>query len=343
MKASLSTCAVVLSLLCTGHAPADDKEKIDFNQPETPNKPAPKWLKLVDLGQFDERLKGYKAPEGVKVEIVADAPTVVNPVGMTFSDEGTPYVLEWVPSSGDEWREKAVTFTYKDGTKRDVATMTKGKRDVAKILRDRKGKGVWDEAKIILEEELPSTILLHDGWLYVTGRGTVRRYKQSKLDGPYDIKEVIAQGFCGFHHHQVSGLTLGLDGRLYITSGDDDNFVEGSDGTRATILRTGAVFRCKPDGSQMEPFAQGFRNPYRDVAFDAAYNMFHADNDNEDGSKFMGCRLMNISEGNDFGWRLRQGAALLRARQRARRHLWRVARKGAAAAVRRAEARPLVC
>src|SRR5262249_19878168 len=131
---------------------------------------------------------------------------------------------------------------------------------------------------------------------------------QSKPGGAYDIKQVIARGFCGFHHHQVSGLTIGNDGWLYVTSGDDDNYVEGSDGSRATVLRTGAIFRCRPDGSRMHIFARRFRNPYRDVACAVPGNMSHADNDNEDGSKFTGCRLMHIVEGNDFGWRLYWGA-----------------------------------
>src|SRR5213078_4642951 len=117
----------------------------------------------------------------------------------------------------------------------------------------------------------------------VTGRGTVRRWRQapaSNIGGldltktaapndPWNVRETVAQGFCGFHHHQVSGVTIGNDGMLYVTSGDDDNYVEGSDGSRATVLRTGAVFRCRPDGSKMETYAIGFRNPYRDVSFDA--------------------------------------------------------------------------
>jgi putative membrane-bound dehydrogenase-like protein len=288
--------------------PADEAEKFDFTQPQSPPRPSPKWLKIIDQGANDPRLKGYFTPEGLKVEIVADAPTVVNPVGMTFADDGTPYVLEWRPSPGDDWHEVPVTFTYKDGTTRQVATMKKRVKDVVKTLRDTRGAGRYDDAKVILEEELPSSILLHDGWLYVTGRGSVRRYRQSEPGGKYDVKEVIAQGFCGFHHHQVSGMTIGNDGWLYLTSGDDDNVVEGSDGSRATVLRTGAVFRCRPDGSKMQAFALGFRNPYRDVAFDTAFNMFHADNDNEDGSKFTGCRLMHIVEGCDFGWRLKGGA-----------------------------------
>jgi len=172
--------------------------------------------------------------------------------------------------------------------------------------------GVYDQAVPIISEELPSTLLWHDGWLYTTGRGTVRRYKQSRPGGPWDVRETIAQGFCGFHHHQVSGLTIGADGWLYITSGDDDNFVEGSDGTRVDVLRTGAIFRCRLDGSKMEEFSRGWRNPYRDLATDDKYNFFHADNDNEDGSKFTGCRLMHMPEGVDYGWRLKSGARCCR-------------------------------
>ena len=38
--------------------------------------------------------------------------------------------------------------------------------------------------------------------------------------------------------------------------------------------------------------------------------MFHADNDNEDGKKFTGCRMMYVAEAGDYGWRLRVGAML---------------------------------
>jgi putative membrane-bound dehydrogenase-like protein len=279
---------------------------VDVNQIQTPGKPAPERLRIVDQGDQDPRLKGYKLPQGVRVEIVAEEPTAVNPVGMTFGVDGTLYVLEW--RAGDGGKEAPEDFKYKDGTHRTLLTMKKKVRDAVKVLRDSKGVGKYDASEVILEDDLPSSILLNDGWLYLTGRGTVRRYKQSRAAGPYDTKEIVAQGFCAFHHHQVSGLTIGNDGWLYVTSGDNDNYVEGSDGSRSTVLRTGAVFRMRPDGSQVQTYAIGFRNPYRDVSFDLAGNMFHGDNDNEDGSKFTGCRLMHIAEGNDFGWRLHLGA-----------------------------------
>jgi quinoprotein glucose dehydrogenase len=286
----------------------------EFAQPQTAPKPAPFAVKHVDQGTFDPRLKGVLLPEGFKAEIVIDAPDTINPVGMTFDPDGTLYVMEWRPDpvTGDKWYEVKETFRYKDGTTKQVATMKKFTTDLVKAFKYDASTGKFGKPQTIISEELPSSILWHEGYLYVTGRGTVRRWKQSRPNGPWDVRETIAQGFCGFHHHQVSGLTVGNDGLLYLTSGDDDNFVEGSDGSRATVLRTGGVFRCKPDGSKMETYSLGYRNPYRDLAYDDKFNFFHTDNDNEDGSKFMGCRIMHVAEGTDFGWRLQLGARCCR-------------------------------
>ncbi len=282
----------------------------DFAGPQSPTKPLPFPVKMIDQGQFDPKLKGYYTPEGFRLEIVASDPVVVNPVGLTFAPDGTLFVLEWLPDpySDGRWFEFKETFRYRDGTTKQVATMKKFVGDPLKQLTLNPKTEKYEAAQVIIVDELPSTVLYHDGWVYLTGRGTVRRYRQSKPGGLWDIKEVIAQGFCGFHHHQVSGLTIGNDGKLYITSGDDDNFVEGSDGSRATVLRCGAVFRCNLDGSQMETFSIGYRNPYRDLAYDTAFNWFHTDNDNEDGSRFTGCRIMHVAEESDFGWRLKIGA-----------------------------------
>lgn len=297
---------LVFAALASGQPkPADPPA--EFAKPESPPKPPPFEVKYTEAA-FDKKLM---APEGFKVELVCDAPTIVNPVAMTFAPDGTLFVAEWVPDPGREWYEFKETFRFRDGTTKQVATMKKFTPDVVKVLRRNKD-GVYDKAEVIFTDELPSTLLWHDGWLYTASRGTVRRYRQQQPGGKWDLRETIAQGFCGFHHHQVSGLTIGPDGWLYITSGDDDNFAEGSDGSRATVLRTGAVFRCKPDGSKMETFSLGYRNPYRDLALDSRLNWFHADNDNEDGSRFTGCRLVHVAEDVDYGWRLLEGARCCR-------------------------------
>jgi glucose/arabinose dehydrogenase len=285
-----------ISLLSVSAGEAGDEKTED--QPEPAKLPAPRGIGFFDQGVNDKRLAGYRTPKGFKVEIVAEAPAVVNPVGMTFADDGTPWVLEWRPSPGDEKALARETLKYKDGSVRTFTFPRKKKKDVVKVLTSSKDNGVFDKARVVLEDEWPSGILLHDGWLYLCGRGTVRRCKQSKPDGPFDKTEVVARGFGGPGRRQVSGMSIGNDGRLYLSTGEGDNFVEGSDGSRATVLRTGAVFRCMPDGSKLHVFAIGFCNPYRDVCFDLAGNAFHADN--EPGN---GCRLLHVAEGADFGWR----------------------------------------
>jgi putative membrane-bound dehydrogenase-like protein len=314
-----------LACWCLVFSPGYPGEKRDNKQEQSEHLPKPKWLKLVDQGRNDPRLKGYLTPQGIKLQIVADSPVVVNPVGMSFGDDGKLYVLEWEKFPGGFVPEYCDSIRYKDGSTRNLATLRKVMRDkkgkVTRMYRDRvkvlsaaKGKGFYDEAKVILEEEMPSTILRHDGWLYLAGRGTVRRYKQRKTGGSFDVREVVAQGFGGLHH-SVSGLTIGNDGWLYISAGDGDNVVEGSDGSRASVYRTGAVFRCRPDGSKMQVYSLGFRNPYRDVAFDGNGNILHVDSGLElsgkgldPEKKFSGCRLLHVVEECDFGWRLQIGA-----------------------------------
>ena len=128
--------------------------------------PAPK---MIDQGDLDPRLKGYKTPEGIKVEIVAENPTVVNPVAMSFADDGTPYVLEGQSPAPADAANKTVTFTYKDGSKRQWITNSKSVPNGVKSLSDSKGKGVYDQFKVVFEDEQLSDAVLQDGWLYVTG------------------------------------------------------------------------------------------------------------------------------------------------------------------------------
>ncbi len=267
---------------------------------------APGQPKYVDQGKNDPRLKGYVTPEGFKLEIVAEEPVVVSPAAISFGPDGTLYVVEWIPPADPNVNlpESSVEFTYKDGAKRKALTVKMPVKDRIKVLRDSQAAGVFGDGQIVLEEELPSGIVIHDGYVYLAGQGTVRRCKQTPV-GPLGKAEIIAQGFCAYRNHQVSGLTIGNDGWLYITAGGGDNVVEGSDGSRATLLRSGGVFRCRPDGSKMQVYALGFNNPYGPVAFDAVFNLYHADNGARDAAKFGESRLVHVGEGMDFGWRVK--------------------------------------
>jgi putative heme-binding domain-containing protein len=326
----------------------------DYNQNEFAPRPAPKWVSIRDYGDTDPKLKGLRVPAGIKVEIVAEEPTTIDPVALSFDDNGEAYIIEW--RQGDA-KHGTYEVTFQDGSKGTVNRMFKTTRDEFKKLIDSDGDGVWDKTVTLMNDlEMTSTAIYHDGWWYLPSVGHVLRRRlvardsafpplppggeglgvrgdspkefsikgewsgkdiptkrfPAALEGHDIIEQEIVRGLCGFHHHQASGVAFSFDGWMFITSGDDDNRAEGSDGSRATVLRTGAIFHCRPDGSLITEHARGFRNPYRNVAFDHFGNMFHVDNDQEDGSKFQGVRLMHVLEGSDFGWRLFTGAVCCR-------------------------------
>src|SRR5580700_7046415 len=84
----------------------------DFAQPQSPTKPEPFPIKMVDQGKYDPALKGYFLPEGFKLEVVINEPDTINPVGMTFAPDGTLFVMEWRPDpvTKDSWFEVKETF-----------------------------------------------------------------------------------------------------------------------------------------------------------------------------------------------------------------------------------------
>ena len=232
---SILLCRTFLPVcLLAGIAPGSTSLRSMAEAPENSSPrlpPAPDWLKYVDQGGRYQRLKGYQTSQGVKLEIVAEDPTVLCPIELAFSDDGTPFVTEC--RHDPEPTATTSILTNRDGSRRTVATPTKRAQDVVKALRDTAGKWVFDAGKMVLEENFPSGILSQDGWLYLAVQETIRRYRAGTPGEAYDVREVIARGFAT-HLKGVSGLALGPDGLLYGAAGDGDHLVEGSDGSRGS-------------------------------------------------------------------------------------------------------------
>jgi quinoprotein glucose dehydrogenase len=175
-------------------------------------------------------------------------------------------------------------------------------------LVDTDGDGVADQHTLFAEgfntevTGIAGGVLAHRGDVYATIIPDLWKLRDTDGDGKADERKSLVTGF-GVHinyaGHDMHGLTLGPDGKLYWTIGDKGTNVE-SGGRRWFYPHEGAVLRCNPDGSDFEVFAHGLRN-VQQIAFDDYGYLFGVDNDSDQkGEKE---RLVYIPEGSDSGWR----------------------------------------
>jgi quinoprotein glucose dehydrogenase len=273
------------------------------------------WLLVVQAASIfaanvsvtDPGLQGIRVPKGFKVRLVASEPAIVDPAAMAFDDLGNLFVAEWKPAerSIETWE----TLALPEGGKTRVRQSRKSSTDVVKRLKDIDGDGVYETSEIVLEGcELPTAILPWKNSLYLACVGRLEKWSDEDSDGKFESRTVLIDGFSAVDHRGLSGITLGPDGWLYLTTGDNDNKVVGSDESRVDLLRTGGVVRSTLEGTKLSMFAMGLRNPQSGIAFDGKFHPSLIDGDHEDGSKFQGTRLIQPAEESDYGWRIREGS-----------------------------------
>jgi len=197
-------------------------------------------------------------------------------------------------------------------------------------LVDTDGDGVADKVTVFAEGFNPvgggiaAGILYHDGWVYVTVQPDLWRLKDTDGDGVADVKELVCTGFgahIAYAGHDMHGLRLGPDGRIYWTIGDKGANVTSQEGKRFFYPHTGSVLRCEPDGSGFEVFASGIRN-LQEIAFDDLGNIIGVDNDADQPKERE--RLVYLVEGSDSGWRCHSQFMKLNSRWM-RENIWQPA------------------
>lgn len=176
-------------------------------------------------------------------------------------------------------------------------------------LRDTDGDGVADKMTVFAEgfntdvTGIAAGVMYHDGWVYATIAPDLWRFKDTDDDGVADIREVVAHGF-GIHiayaGHDMHGLSVGPDGRIYWSIGDKGVNVTSREGRNFSFPNEGCIMRVEPDGSGFEVFAHGVRNP-QEPAFDDYGDLFAVDNDAD--MKGERERFIRIVELSDTGWR----------------------------------------
>ena len=210
----------------------------------------------------------------------------------SLSEQNKPWLQDRNQDGSHDWRDLT---TVKERIHLLQDTNDDGKADVAKVYAE----GFNQEINGVIAGVLP-----YRGDVFATIYPDVWKLNDVDGDGYADKQEVFFHGFgvhAAFDGHDLHGLTVGPDGKLYFSVGDNGFSVRTREGKLLHHPNTGGVLRCDWDGSHLEVFAFGLRN-VQELAFDDYGNLFSVDNDGDIREERE--RFVYITEGSDSGWRL---------------------------------------
>jgi putative membrane-bound dehydrogenase-like protein len=224
-----------------------------------------------------------KAPPGFKVSLFAAPPKVGYPVTLSVAADGAVYVA--VDEQGSLGR-------------------TPGGGRVVRCI-DVDGDGKADRVNVFAKMEHPRGVVAQDGKVWVLHPPLLSLFVDDDGDGTSDRQDVLVSGLTTSQiderggDHTTNGIRMGLDGWIYIAVGDYG--FHGAKGKDGTILsqRGGGILRVRPDGTELEIFAIGLRNPFA-IAIDSYLNLFTRDNTN-DGAGW-DVRVSHLVETADYGY-----------------------------------------
>ncbi len=268
----------------------------------------------------DERLAPIKVEKGLAVEVWAAEPLLQNPVAFCFDEKGNAYVAETNRlHTGTPDTRNFMKWLDDDLACRTVADRVAMYRkhgyggfekhdDIVRKVWDSTGSGKADKSSVFSKgynqpaDGLGAGLLARKGQVYFTNIPDLYVLKDTKGEHVADEKKSLFTGFglsVQFVGHDLHGLRMGPDGKLYFSIGDRGFNVKTREGKQLSYPNEGAVLRCEPDGRNLEVVHRGLRNP-QEIAFDDHGNLFTYDNNCDSGDR---ARWVHIVEGGDSGWR----------------------------------------
>ncbi|HEX8296808.1 MAG TPA: HEAT repeat domain-containing protein [Chthoniobacteraceae bacterium] len=284
--------------------------------------PIPKLRAASDEGT--KALLKFRLLPGFEVDLWAAEPLLANPVAFTLDEQGRAYVAETYRYRTSTLDIRHYMFLLEDElasrTTEDWAAYVKKsfptdwqkleiETEVVRRVEDKDGDGKADASSEFaagmntMLDGINSGVLAQDGKVWVTNMPNLWLFSGMTPDGKAAKRESLSFGYgvrFNFTGHDLHGLAMGPDGRLYFSFGDRGASVKTKEGNLLAFPDEGAVFRCEPDGSHLEVVHRGLRNP-QELAFDNQGNLFTGDNDSDQGDRE---RWVYVVEGGDSGWRV---------------------------------------
>ena len=261
--------------------------------------------------------------EGFRVELFAAEPHLANPVVFAIDSEMRFYVAETFRlhrgvtdmRSHMNWlddelacrtvEDRVAMMRKHEGDRFDEGYAQEHER--IKLVWDSDGDGVADTSTVFADgfqdpaDGIAAGVLPIGDDVYYACIPDLWLLRDEDGDGVADQRRSLHTGW-GVHiallGHDMHGLQRGPDGRLYWSIGDRGFHVE-HEGKVHAHHHAGAVLRSDLDGSNLEVFATGLRNP-QELCFDDHGNLWTGDNNSDGGDR---ARWTYVPEGAEIGWR----------------------------------------
>jgi putative membrane-bound dehydrogenase-like protein len=246
---------------------------------------------------YENAVRGLKTRDGLETTLFAHEPMLTNPTNLDIDARGRVWITE--------------AYNYRNQINTKNPYKKAGDRIV--IMEDTNGDGVADTSKVFYQD---STI--NAAWHCCTRKQSncfrspnVFVFTDTNGDDKPDSKELLFRGIGGEQHdHAIHAFNFGPDGKYYFNFGNAGDSILDKNGNvikdpygrvvnnSGKPYRQGMVFRCDPDGSNLEVLAHNFRNNY-EVAVDAFGTLWQSDND-DDGNR--GVRINYVMEYGNYGY-----------------------------------------
>jgi putative membrane-bound dehydrogenase-like protein len=233
----------------------------------------------------EKRFPPLQVPAGFKATLFACDPLIEY-----------PSVIAAGPRPGAVF----VAYDYMTGLGTDIV-----RRDEIRLVEDTDGDGYADKSTLYAGGfNSIMGLAYHAGTVYVMHAPYLTALRDTKGSGAADERRDLLSGLGltpeknPVRLHCANGVTVGHDGWLYLSMGDNGVDVQRPEGDRL-VLQEGGILRCRPDGRDLHVFAAGLRNIY-DVALDDELNVFVRDNENDGGTYMI--RVCHSFHGADHGY-----------------------------------------
>ncbi len=193
----------------------------------------------------------FTLPPGFTIELAAGPPLVDRPIAADFDERGRLYV------------------TDSSGSNEPVAVQLKKKPHRVVRLEDAKGDGRFDRRTVFADRLMfPEGVMYLAGSVYVAAPPSIWKLTDTDGDGIADRREEWFNGKtltgCA---NDLHGPYAGPDGWIYWCKGAFAKQTYERPGKAPLVTQAAHIFRCRPDGSGLEPVMTGGMDNPVDVVF----------------------------------------------------------------------------